>query len=124
MPVTGGIDMSKGMRGGFPGMGGLGNMQGMLQKVQKMQAQMQKAQEELQARTFETTAGGGAVKVVVTGKKEMQSITIDPQVVDPDDVEMLQDLIVAAVNEAMKEVDRVSEEEMGRITGGVKLPGM
>ena len=116
--------MSKGMRGGFPGMGGLGNMQGMLQKVQKMQAQMQKAQEELQARTFETTAGGGAVKVVVTGKKEMQSITIDPQVVDPDDVEMLQDLIVAAVNEAMKEVDRVSEEEMGRITGGVKLPGM
>ena len=96
--------MSKGMRGGFPGMGGLGNMQGMLQKVQKMQAQMQKAQEELQARTFETTAGGGAV--------------------DPDDVEMLQDLIVAAVNEAMKEVDRVSEEEMGRITGGVKLPGM
>ncbi len=116
--------MSKGMRGGFPGMGGLGNMQGMLQKVQKMQAQMQKAQEELQARTFETTAGGGAVKVVVTGKKEMQSITIDPQVVDPDDVEMLQDLIVAAVNEAMKEVDRVSEEEMGKITGGVKLPGM
>ncbi|MEE3380486.1 MAG: YbaB/EbfC family nucleoid-associated protein [Succiniclasticum sp.] len=105
-------------------MGGLGNMQGMLQKVQKMQAQMQKAQEELQARTFETTAGGGAVKVVVTGKKEMQSITIDPQVVDPDDVEMLQDLIVAAVNEAMKEVDRVSEEEMGKITGGVKLPGM
>ena len=116
--------MSKGMRGGFPGMGGLGNMQGMLQKVQKMQAQLQKAQEELQARTFETTAGGGAVKVVVTGKKEMQSITIDPQVVDPDDVEMLQDLIVAAVNEAMKEVDRVSEEEMGKITGGVKLPGM
>ena len=116
--------MRKGMRGGFPGMGGLGNMQGMLQKVQKMQAQMQKAQEELQARTFETTAGGGAVKVVVTGKKEMQSITIDPQVVDPDDVEMLQDLIVAAVNEAMKEVDRVSEEEMGKITGGVKLPGM
>ena len=92
--------------------------------MQKMQAQMQKAQEELQARTFETTAGGGAVKVVVTGKKEMQSITIDPQVVDPDDVEMLQDLIVAAVNEAMKEVDRVSEEEMGKITGGVKLPGM
>ena len=116
--------MSKGMRGGFPGMGGLGNMQGMLQKVQKMQAQMQKAQEELQARTFETTAGGGAVKVVVTGKKEMQSLTIDPRAVDPDDVEMLQDLIVAAVNEAMKEVDRVSEEEMGKITGGVKLPGM
>ncbi|MGI6263244.1 MAG: YbaB/EbfC family nucleoid-associated protein [Succiniclasticum sp.] len=115
--------MSKGMRG-FPGMGGFGNMQGMLQKVQKMQAQMQQAQEELQARTFTGTAGGGVVKVVVTGKKELQSITLDPQAVDPDDVEMLQDLIVAAVNEAMKEVDRVSEEEMGKITGGVKLPGM
>ena len=115
--------MSKGMRG-CPGMGGFGNMQGMLQKVQKMQAQMQQAQEELQARTFTGTAGGGVVKVVVTGKKELQSITLDPQAVDPDDVEMLQDLIVAAVNEAMKEVDRVSEEEMGKITGGVKLPGM
>ena len=115
--------MSKGMRG-FPGMGGLGNMQGMLQKVQKMQAQMQQAQEELQARTFTATAGGGAVKVVVTGKKEGHSLVLDPQAVDPEDVEMLQDLIVAAVNEAMKEVDRVSEEEMGKITGGVKLPGM
>ena len=115
--------MSKGMRG-FPGMGGLGNMQGMLQKVQKMQAQMQQAQEELQARTFTATAGGGAVKVVVTGKKEVDSLVLDPQAVDPEDVEMLQDLIVAAVNEAMKEVDRVSEEEMGKITGGVKLPGM
>ncbi len=115
--------MSKGMRG-FPGMGGLGNMQGMLQKVQKMQAQMQQAQEELQARTFTATAGGGAVKVVVTGKKEVHSLVLDPQAVDPEDVEMLQDLIVAAVNEAMEEVDRVSEEEMGKITGGVKLPGM
>ena len=115
--------MSKGMRG-CPGMGGLGNMQGMLQKVQKMQAQMQQAQEELQARTFTATAGGGAVKVVVTGKKEVHSLVLDPQAVDPEDVEMLQDLIVAAVNEAMKEVDRVSEEEMGKITGGVKLPGM
>lgn len=115
--------MSKGMRG-FPGMGGLGNMQGMLQKVQKMQAQMQQAQEELQARTFTATAGGGAVKVVVTGKKEVHSLVLDPQAVDPEDVEMLQDLIVAAVNEAMKEVDRVSEEKMGKITGGVKLPGM
>ena len=99
--------MSKGMRG-FPGMGGLGNMQGMLQKVQKMQAQMQQAQEELQARTFTATAGGGAVKVVVTGKKEVHSLVLDPQAVDPEDVE----------------VGRVSEEEMGKITGGVKLPGM
>ena len=112
----------KGMK--FPGMGGLGNMQGMLQKVQKMQADMQKAQADLQSRTFETTAGGGAVKVKVTGKKELVGLTIDPQVVDPEDVEMLQDLIMAAVNEGMRQVDTVSEEEMNKITGGMKIPGM
>ena len=110
----------KGMK--FPGMGG-GNMQGMLQRVQKMQADMQKAQADLQARTFETTAGGGAVKVTVSGK-ELQSVVIDPQVVDPEDVEMLQDLIVAAVNEAMRQIDTVTEEEMNKVTGGIKLPGM
>lgn len=110
----------KGMK--FPGMGG--NMQGMLQRVQKMQADMQKAQADLQARTFETTAGGGAVKVTVSGKKELQSVVIDPQVVDPEDVEMLQDLIVAAVNEAMHQIDTVTEEEMNKVTGGIKLPGM
>lgn len=108
----------KGMK--FPGMGG-GNMQGMLQRVQ---ADMQKAQADLQARTFETTAGGGAVKVTVSGKKESQSVVIDPQVVDPEDVEMLQDLIVAAVNEAMRQIDTVTEEEMNKVTGGIKLPGM
>ena len=112
----------KGMK--FPGMGGMGNMQGMLQKVQKMQAEMQKAQTELQARTFESTAGGGAVKVTVTGKKELTGVVLDPQVVDPEDVEMLQDLIVAAVNEAMHQVDAVSEAEMNKITGGMKIPGM
>ena len=112
----------KGMK--FPGMGGMGNMQGMLQRVQKMQADMQKVQAELQARTFESTAGGGAVKVTVTGKKELTGVVIDPQVVDPEDVEMLQDLILAAVNEAMHQVDTVSEEEMNKVTGGLKIPGM
>lgn len=112
----------KGMK--FPGMGGAGNMQGMLQRVQKMQADMQKAQADLQARTFEAAAGGGAVKVMVSGKKELQMVTIDPQVVDPEDVEMLQDLILAAVNEAMHQVDAVTEEEMSKVTGGLKLPGM
>ena len=114
----------KGMK--FPGMGGMGNMQGMLQKVQKMQAEaeMQKVQADLQARTFESAAGGGAVKVTVTGKKELTGIVIDPQVVDPEDVEMLQDLILAAVNEAMHQVDTVSEEEMNKVTGGLKVPGM
>ena len=112
----------KGMK--FPGMGGMGNMQGMLQKVQKMQAEMQKVQAELQSRTFESTAGGGAVKVTVTGKKELTGVVIDPQVVDPEDVEMLQDLILAAVNEALHQVDTVTEAEMNKVTGGLKIPGM
>lgn len=114
--------MSKGMK--FPGMGGLGNMQGMLQKVQKMQGEIQKMQAELQARTFEATVGGGAVTVVMSGKKELQSIKLAPTAVDPEDVEMLQDLIVAAINEAMHQIDEVSEKEMNKITGGMKLPGM
>nr|WP_218149478.1 YbaB/EbfC family nucleoid-associated protein [Succiniclasticum ruminis] len=105
-------------------MGGMGNMQGMLQKVQKMQAEMQKVQAELQARTFESTSGGGAVKVTVTGKKELTGVVIDPQVVDPEDVEMLQDLILAAVNEALHQVDTVTEAEMNKVTGGLKIPGM
>ena len=112
----------KGMK--FPGMGGMGNMQGMLQKVQKMQAEMQKVQADLQSRTFESTAGGGAVKVTVTGKKELTGVVIDPQVVDPEDVEMLQDLILAAVNEALHQVDTVTEAEMNKVTGGLKVPGM
>ncbi len=112
----------KGMK--FPGMGGMGNMQGMLQRVQKMQADMQKVQAELQARTFESAAGGGAVKVTVTGKKELTGVVIDPQVVDPEDVEMLQDLVLAAVNEALHQVDTVTEAEMNKVTGGLKIPGM
>ena len=112
----------KGMK--FPGMGGMGNMQGMLQKVQKMQAEMQKVQAELQARTFESTSGGGAVTVTVTGKKELTGVVINPQVVDPEDVEMLQDLILAAVNEALHQVDTVTEAEMNKVTGGLKIPGM
>lgn len=114
--------MGKGMK--FPGMGGMGNMQGMLQKVQKMQADMQKVQADLQARTFDTTVGGGAVSIVVNGKKELVSIKIDPKAVDPEDVEMLEDLIVAAMNEAMHKVDEITETEMNKVTGGMKLPGM
>ena len=107
-----------------PGIDGRDNMQGMLQRVQKMQAEMQKVQAELQARTFESTSGGGAVKVTVTGKKELTGVVIDPQVVDPEDVEMLQDLILAAVNEALHQVDTVTEAEMNKVTGGLKIPGM
>ena len=110
----------KGMK--FPGMGG-GNMQGMLQRVQKMQADMQKAQADLQARTFETTAGGGAVKVTVSGKKELQSVVIDPQVVDPEDVEMLQDLVLTAANEALRQMEEISQNEMNKFTAGLGIPG-
>ena len=104
--------------------GGMGNMQGMLKKVQKMQADMMKLQEELKSRTVETTVGGGAVSVVVSGKKELKAIKIAPSAVDPEDVEMLEDLIISAVNEGMRKVDEMTEKEMGKVTGGMKLPSM
>lgn len=104
--------------------GGMGNMQGMLKKVQKMQADMVKMQEDLKSRTVETTVGGGAVSVVVSGKKELKSIKINPSAVDPEDVEMLEDLIISAVNEGMRKVDEMTEKEMAKVTGGMKLPGM
>ena len=95
----------------------MGNMQGMMKKVQKLQADMAKMQEELKLRTIETTVGGGAVTVVV-------SVKIDPSAVDPEDVEMLEDLLVAAVNEGMRKIDEMTEAEMGKLTGGMKMPGM
>lgn len=104
--------------------GGMGNMQGMMKKVQKMQADMVKLQEELKTRTLEATAGGGAVTVVVNGKKELESIKINPEAMDPEDAEMLQDMIVTAVNEGMRKIDEMTEQEMNKVTGGIKLPGM
>lgn len=103
---------------------GMANMQGMMKKVQKMQQDMLKMQEELKNRTVEATAGGGAVTVVVTGRKTIEKITIAPSAVDPDDVEMLEDLITSAVNEGMRMVEEMTEKEMGKLTGGMKLPGM
>ena len=108
----------------FNGMGNAGNMQGMMKKVQKMQAEMMKMQEELKTRTVETTVGGGALTIVANGKKEIESIKIKPEVLDPDDVEMLQDMIVSGVNEALRKIDEMTEREMSKITGGMKLPGM
>ncbi len=102
----------------------MNNMQGMLKKVQKMQADMTKLQEELKTRTVEVTSGGGAITVVANGNKELVSLTLKPEAVDPEDVEMLQDLLVTAVNEAMKEIDAMTESEMSKVTGGMKLPGM
>ena len=108
-------------KGGFPGMGG--NMNNMMKQVQKMQKDMAKLQEEIEQRTVEASAGGGAVTVVASGKKEIISIAIKPEVIDPDDVEMLQDLITAAVNEAIRQADEMISKEMGKITGGLNLPG-
>lgn len=108
----------------FKGGMAMNGMQGMLKKVQKMQSQMSKLQEELKEREVEGTAGGEAVKVVVNGNKNLLKLTISPDAVGPDDVEMLQDLIVTAVNDAMKKVDDMTESELGKVTGGLKLPGM
>lgn len=101
-----------------------GNMNKMMKQVQKMQQDMMKMQEELAERNVESTAGGGAVKVIANGKNEIISIEIKPEAVDPEDVEMLQDLITAAVNEALRKAQDMVSQEMGKITGGLKIPGL
>lgn len=106
-------------RGGYPGGMGGGNLNALMKQAQKMQRDMEKAQEELEVLEVEATAGGGAVKVVVTGKKEVKEIVIAQEVVDPDDVEMLQDLVLAAVNEALRKAQEAYEQKMGRISGGL-----
>lgn len=111
-------------KGGFPGFGG-GNIGNLMKQAQKMQKDMEKMQEGLQDKTVEATAGGGAISVVATGKKEIKEIIIKPEVVDPDDVEMLQDLILAAVNEALRKADDMVNTEMSKITGGMgNIPGL
>lgn len=113
--------MAKGFGGrGMPGMGGV-NMN-MIKQAQKMQQDMQRMQEELESATYTAAAGGGVVTAVVTGKKELKELTIDPEAVDPDDVEMLQDMILAAVNEAMRAADDAAASSMSKITGGLNLP--
>jgi len=101
-------------------LGGMGNL---MKQAQKMQKDMKKMQEELEEREIEATAGGGAVKVTVTGKKHIKAIKIDKDVVDADDVEMLEDLILAALNEAIKQADDMVNSQMSSITGGINLPG-
>ena len=105
-------------RGGFPGIPG-GNMQQLMRQAQKMQQQMMQKQEELDAREYEGTAGGGAVACKLSGKRQLISLTIQPDAVDPDDVEMLQDMIVAAVNDALKKGEETREAEMNKIGGGM-----
>jgi hypothetical protein len=99
------------------------NMQNMLKQAQRMQAEMAKVQEELKDERVEASVGGGAVKVVMTGELSVESVTIEPSAVDPDDVAMLQDLIVAAVNEAVRQAQEVASRKMGAVTGGLGLPG-
>ena len=101
-----------------------GNMQGMMKKVQKMQKEMKKLQEDLKKRTVEATVGGGVLTIVMNGEKNVVSVHIDPSIIDPEDAEMLEDLMVAAVNEANKKVDDMMAQEMSKITGGMHLPGM
>ena len=104
-------------------MGG-GNMQQLARQAQKLQQQMAKKQEEIEAREFEATAGGDMATAKVNGKKELISLTIKPEAVDPDDVEMLQDLVVAAVNEALRAAGDAMEQELGKMTGGLSMPGL
>ena len=111
-------------RGGYPGMGGGMNMNNMMKQVQKMQKQMEEQQKALEESEFTATAGGGAVEVTMTGKKVLTKVTLDPDAVDPDDVEMLQDMVMAAVNEAMRTADTESANNMSRLTGGLNLGGL
>lgn len=105
-------------RGGFPG-GMPGNMTNLMKQAQKMQKQMEEKQKEMEEKTFEATAGGGAVTVVVSGKKEVVSVKLKEEVVDPDDIEMLEDLIVAATNEALRKMDEENASAMNSIAGGL-----
>ena len=108
-------------KGRMPGMGNMGSM---MKQVQKMQQEMARLQGELEEKTVESSAGGGVVAVVATGKKELKSISIKPEAVDPDDVEMLEDLILAAVNEALRKAEQMVAVEMSKITGGLNIPGL
>jgi hypothetical protein len=117
--------MGKGMRAGKkPSAGGGGNMQKQIQQMQMMQKKMEDMQAELETKEVEATAGGGAVSITVNGKKEIVKVVIKPEVVDPDDVEMLQDLIMVAANEALRQIEEMSQNEMGKLTGGLSIPGL
>ena len=102
----------------------MNNMNQMMKQVKKMQDQMMKAQEELVSKTVEGTAGGGVVTVTANGQKKIVSITIKPEAVDPEDVEMLQDLVLTAVNDAMNKADELANKDMGKFTNGMKIPGL
>ena len=113
-------------RGGFPGGGMPGNMANLMKQAQKMQRQMEEQAKELETKQFTATAGGGVVKVTVSGKREVLGVELQEEVVDPEDIEMLQDLVVAAVNEALRQVDEANSSVMNKLTGGIGggMPGL
>ena len=111
-------------KGGFRGMPGGMNQAAMMKQAQKMQQEMLRMQEEMETKTYTATAGGGMVKAAVNGKHEVVELTINPEAVDPDDVDMLQDMIIAAVNEAMRTADADAANNMSRLTGGLNLGGL
>ena len=116
--------MGKGMRAGKKPSGGGGGMQKQLQQMQAMQRKMEVLQAEIEEKEVTTTAGGGAVTVTVSGKKEVTDLVLKPDVVDPEDIEMLQDLIMVAVNEGLRQIEEISNSEMGKLTGGLGIPGL
>ena len=112
------------MKARMPAGFGRPDMNALMRQAQKMQDEITTLQEDIENREFSATSGGGAVSVVVTGKKTIKSLTINKEVVDPEDVEMLQDLVISAINEAVNQVESTTETEMSKITGGVSLPGL
>ncbi len=106
-------------RGGYPGGAMPGNMNNLMKQAQRMQRQMEESQKELEEKEITASAGGGAVEVTITGKKEITKVKLSPEVVDPDDIEMLEDLIMAATNEAIRQIEELSQESMAKITGGL-----
>lgn len=113
------------MKANIPkGLGGPANMQGMIRQAQKMQEQMTELQSELDSREYEVKAGGGAVTILIGGKKQIKQLTIEPEIVDPDDIETLTDILTAGFNEAIKRVEETNQKEMESITGNVSIPGL
>ncbi len=115
--------MAKKFRG-MPKQGGMPNMQGLMKQAKKMQEELEKAQKQLEDSEYTATSGGGAVTIKMTGKGELVDIKLDQAVVDPDDIEMLQDLIIAAHNDAKKQIDSDSDNRMSSMTGGMNIPGL
>ena len=113
------------MKANIPkGLGGPANMQGMIRQAQKMQEQMTELQSELDSREYEVKAGGGAVTILIDGKKQIKQLTIEPEIVDTDDIETLTDILTAGFNEAIKRVEETNQKEMESITGNVSIPGL